>query len=428
MMPGAKMTTGLKQRKHTAGDKIQKRNKEGSSSNNTGNSTLKKRGGKDSALCPVSRKCGGCCYLGVPYEEQLDNKQSLVRKLLKPYCSVQQITGMEDPYNYRNKVHAVFGRKKDGTIISGTYEENTHRIVPVDSCRIDDPAADEIIMSIRELAASFRYLIYNEDSGYGLLRHVLVRTAHSTGQIMVVLVLSSPILPSKNNFVKALLKKHPQITTIILNVNPGRTSMILGDKESVLYGRGYIEDQLCGLTFRISSRSFYQVNPVQTEKLYVKAIELAKLTGTERVIDAYSGIGTIGLIASEHAKEVISVELNRDAVRDAVANAKANRIRNVQFYQADAAEFMQDMAQQSEYADVVLMDPPRSGSTEEFMAAAAALRPSRIVYISCNPETLARDLAVYQRLGYKAETAYPFDMFPLCDHVETLVLMSRIQG
>lgn len=222
---------------------------------------------------------------------------------------------------------------------------------------------------------------------------------------MVVLVLGSPILPSKNNFVKALRKLHPEITTIVLNVNGQKTSMILGEKETVLYGKGYIEDELCGKTFRISSKSFYQVNPVQTEKLYGKAIELAGLTGKERVIDAYCGIGTIGLIASDKAREVISVELNQDAVRDAIVNAKRNSIKNVRFYHNDAGVFMRQMAEAGEHADVVFMDPPRSGSDEKFLSSVLTLKPEKIVYVSCEPTTLARDLKYLTKHGYKAVRA-----------------------
>ena len=266
---------------------------------------------------------------------------------------------------------------------------------------------------------------YNEDTGYGLFRHVLVRTGHHSGQVMVVLVLGSPILPSKNNFVKALRKLHPEITTIILNVNNQKTSMILGEKETVLYGKGYIEDELCGHIFRISSKSFYQVNTVQTEKLYTKAIELAGLTGKERVIDAYCGIGTIGLIASDKAKEVISVELNPDAVKDAIVNAKRNGIKNVRFYQNDAGVFMRQMADEGESADVVFMDPPRSGSDEKFLSSVVTLNPKRVVYVSCDPTTLARDLKYLTKHGYSAVTAVPVDMFPATEHVETVVLLSK---
>ena len=361
----------------------------------------------------------------MPYKQQLEQKQKNVQKLLKSFCKTEKIIGMDNPFHYRNKVHAVFGHKKDGTVISGTYEEGTHFIVPVDECLIEDQKADAIIRDIRDLLKSFKIKTYNEDTGYGLFRHVLIRTGFHSGQVMVVLVLGSPILPSKNNFVKALRKLHPEITTIILNVNGQKTSMILGEKETVLYGKGYIEDQLCGLTFRISSKSFYQINPVQTERLYGKAIELAGLTGKERVVDAYCGIGTIGLIASSRAKEVISVELNRDAVRDAIVNAKRNGIKNVRFYQNDASVFMSQMAEAGESADVVFMDPPRSGSDEKFMSSVIQLNPHKIVYISCDPRTLARDLKYFTKHRYKAVTAVPVDMFPATNHVETVVGLQR---
>ncbi|MCD8149492.1 MAG: 23S rRNA (uracil(1939)-C(5))-methyltransferase RlmD [Clostridiales bacterium] len=375
--------------------------------------------------CPVYKKCGGCQYQDISYKKQLEIKQEQVRKLLKPFCRVYPMVGMGNPYHYRNKVHAVFDRRSDGTIISGVYEEKTHRVVAVDDCLIEDEKADAIIRDIRGMLRPFKIKTYDEDTGYGLLRHVLVRRGFATGEIMVVLVLGSPILPSKNNFVKALRKLHPEITTIVINVNNKKTSMVLGEKETVIYGRGYIEDVLCGQTFRISPKSFYQVNPVQTEKLYAKAIELAGLTGRERVIDAYCGIGTIGICAADCAREVIGVELNRDAVRDAVRNAKRNEKKNVSFYTADAGKIMLQMAEQGERADVVFMDPPRSDSDEIFMASVVRLRPKRIVYISCNPETQARDLKYFTSNGYRAEGAYPFDCFPFTGHTECVCLLTR---
>lgn len=377
------------------------------------------------AACKAAKKCGGCQYQGIPYEKQLQDKQKAVRQLMQPFCKTAGITGMKDPYHYRNKVHAVFARKKDGTIISGVYEEGTHRVVPVETCQIEDEKADAIINDIRGLLKSFKIKIYNEDTGYGLLRHVLIRRGFSTGEIMVVLVLGSPVMPSKNNFVKALRKLHPEITTVVLNVNDKRTSMVLGDRETTIYGKGYIEDVLCGLKFRISSKSFYQINPVQTEKLYGKAMELAGLSGTERVIDAYCGIGTIGMVAAKFAKEVIGVELNPDAVRDAVKNAKHNQMKNIRFYQEDAGRFMEKMAALGEKADVVFMDPPRSGSTEQFMKSVVTLAPKKIVYISCDPQTQARDLKYLTRYGYKAMGAYPYDMFPFTKHAENIVLLTK---
>lgn len=371
--------------------------------------------------CPIAKKCGGCQFQGTPYPEQLKKKEKQVRKLLDKYCKVKPIIGMEEPYYYRNKVHAVFDRDRRGNAISGVYEKGTHRVVPVDSCLIEDQKADEIIVSIRGMLKSFKIRTYDEDTGYGLLRHVLVKRGFATGEIMVVLVTASPVFPSKNNFVKALRKLHPEITTVVQNINGRGTSVVLGDKEHVLYGKGYIEDVLCGCTFRISAKSFYQINPVQTEKLYKKAIAMAGLTGKETVIDAYCGIGTIGLIAAKHAKNVIGVELNRDAVRDAITNAKRNNIQNVRFFCADAGEFMVDMAASGDKADVVFMDPPRAGSDEAFLSSVVKLAPKKIVYISCNPETQARDLAYLTKNGYQAEEACPVDMFPWTEHCESIV-------
>ena len=375
--------------------------------------------------CQYAKKCGGCDYQGMPYEKQLKEKQRYVEKNVAQFCKVRPIVGMEDPYHYRNKVHAVFDIAKGGKIISGVYKAGTHDVVNIDSCQIEDGLSDAIIRDIRGLLRSFRIKTYDEDTGYGLLRHVLVRRGFESREVMVVLVLGSPILPSKNNFVKALRLLHPEITTIVINVNDKKTSMVLGEKETTIYGKGYIEDTLCGCTFRISPKSFYQVNPVQTEVLYNKAIEYAKLTGKERVVDAYCGIGTIGLIASSKAKEVISVELNRDAVRDAITNAKRNSIKNVRFFNADAGEFMVGMAEDGADVDVVFMDPPRAGSDEAFLSSVVKLSPKRVVYVSCNPETLARDLKYLTKHGYEAKECTPVDMFPFTKHVETVVFLSK---
>ena len=375
--------------------------------------------------CSVSKKCGSCQYQGVPYKEQLAAKQKRMKKLLGKFANVKPIIGMDDPFYYRNKVHAVFDRDKKGNIICGTYEAKTHKVVPIEECMIEDKISQEIIRTIRDMLKSFRIKTYDEDTGYGLLRHVLVRRGFSTDEIMVVLVIGSPIFPSKNNFVKALRKLHPEITTVILNVNDKKTSMVLGERNITLYGKGFIEDTLCGCTFRLSPASFYQVNPVQTEKLYQKAIKMAKLQGEEKVIDAYCGIGTIGLIASSHVKEVISVELNKDAVKDAIINAKRNGIKNVKFYQGDAGKFMVNLAGQGKKVDVVFMDPPRAGSDEAFLSSVIKLAPEKVVYISCNPETLARDLKYLTKHGYEAKSAVPVDMFSWTEHVETVVGLHR---
>lgn len=375
--------------------------------------------------CPVFKKCGGCQHLNLTYEEQLEKKKKELQRLLKGICPIHEVIGMENPWHYRNKVHAVFSHDRKGNPISGVYQENSHIVLPVESCLIEDEKADEIIGTIRGMLKSFKIRTYDEDTGYGLLRHVLVKRGFATGEIMVVLVTASPVFPSRNNFVKALRQKHPEITTVIQNINGRDTSMVLGDREQVLYGKGYIEDVLCGCRFRISARSFYQVNPVQTEVLYSKAMEYAGLTGKETVVDAYCGIGTIGIVASRKAKQVTGVELNPDAVRDAVRNARANKIDNIRFFQGDAGDFLQKMAANGEKADVVFMDPPRSGSTERFMAAAAAMGPKRIVYVSCGPDTLARDLKYLRKKGYRVEKGVGVDLFPWTGHCEVCVKLER---
>ena len=343
---------------------------------------------------------------------------------MKEFGEIRPIIGADDPYHYRNKVHAVFSRKRNGEIVSGIYQEGTHKVVPVDACQIENEKADEIIVSVRKLLKSFKVKVYDEDTGYGLLRHVLVRTGYMTGQIMVVLVVSSPIFPSKNHFVKALRAQHPEISTVVLNVNDRKTSMVLGPRNITLYGKGYIEDRLCGCMFRISPTSFYQINPVQTEKLYKTAMMLARLNKRNVVVDAYCGIGTIGMVAAKTVKEVIGVELNAEAVRDAQSNARRNNMKNIRFVQGDAGVFLEGMADREEAVDVVFMDPPRSGSSPEFLKSLLVIRPKKIVYISCEPETQARDLKTLKK-DYKVEAIQPVDMFPFTEKCETVVLLSK---
>ncbi|MBP1544611.1 MAG: 23S rRNA (uracil(1939)-C(5))-methyltransferase RlmD, partial [Oscillospiraceae bacterium] len=272
---------------------------------------------------------------------------------------------------------------------------------------------------------SFKMKPFNDVTMTGFLRHVLVKRGFVSGQVMVVLVTSGGAFPSQRSFVNALLQRHPEITTIVRNINDRRTSLVLGAKSEVLYGDGYIEEKLCGLTFRISPKSFYQINPVQTEVLYNKAVEFAGLSGTERVIDAYCGTGTIGLIMSKHAGEVIGVELNPDAVKDAKSNAAANGVKNIRFFCGDAGRFMVEMAEMGEAADVVMTDPPRAGCSLDFLRSLVKLAPKRVVYVSCNPETLARDLGFLTRKGYRVQKIQPVDMFPFTEHVETVVLLEK---
>jgi 23S rRNA (uracil1939-C5)-methyltransferase len=359
------------------------------------------------------------------YQAQAEFKQNNIKKLLKKYHKVNDILTMDKPYFYRNKVHSTLASDKNRNIVSGIYEEHTHRIIPIEQCIIQDRNTDEIIASIRELMKSFRIEPYDEDTGHGFLRHILVKTGFASKQVMVVLVVSSQVFPGKNNFISTLLKKHPEITTVVMNVNNRKTSVVLGDKEKVLFGKGYIEDTLCGCVFQISPKSFYQINPIQTEILYNKAIEMAELNGNETVLDAYCGIGTISLIVSSKVKNVIGVELNKDAVKDAIKNAKRNNINNAYFYNDDAVDFMAALAKEKQSIDIVFMDPPRSGSDEKFLSSLVSLSPKKLIYISCNPVTQERDLGFLVKNGYAVEEIQPVDMFPNTMHVECVVLITR---
>ena len=333
---------------------------------------------------------------------------------------------MKTPYHYRNKVQAAFGVNRQGQIISGVYQSASHRIVPVSDCMIEDTVADQIIVTIRGLLKSFKIRPYDEDTGRGTLRHVLVRRGWRSGEILVVLVTAHGMLPGKRNFVRALLQRHPDITTIVQNINAGQTSLVLGPHSEVLYGPGYIREQLGDFTFRISPRAFYQINPVQTEVLYRTALDYAGLTGKETVVDAYCGTGTIGLVAAKRgARQVIGVDTVASAVRDARENAKHNGVENARFAVGDAGAFMRERAAAGDAVDVLLMDPPRAGSSEEFLAAAVTLAPRRIVYISCNPATQARDVRQLVKSGYEVRAIRPVDMFPHTDHVESIVMLER---
>lgn len=378
--------------------------------------------------CPVYRKCGGCQLQNMDYQKQLQWKQRRCEQLLGGFAKVRPILGMETPYHYRNKVQAAFAwDKRGGRIISGVYQSGTHWVVPVDNCLTEDETADRIIVSIRGLLKDFKLRPYDEDTGRGLLRHVLVRRGFQSGEILVALVTGTPVFTARKHFTEALLRLHPEITTVVQNVNGGHTSMVLGTQEKILYGPGFITDVLCGCKFRISASSFYQINPAQTEVLYDHAMELAGLTGKESVLDAYCGIGTIGIIAAKRgAGKVLGVELNRAAVQDAIVNARENQIKNAFFTCADAGEFMEAAALEREAFDLVFMDPPRAGASREFLTALCSLAPKRVIYISCNPETLARDLQFLRQNHYKAETIQPVDMFPHTRHIETICLVSRL--
>ena len=372
--------------------------------------------------------CGGCPYLDFPYEEQLKKKQKYVKKLLGNFGKVQPIIGMEDPWHYRNKAISTFSAKKELTgkrLVSGIYKEGTHTVIPVDTCLLHQERLDEAIDAVRRAAAFCKYKPYDEDRHTGLIRHVLVRHSRLTDEVLAVLVTASRELPGSRSFVKKVRELCPQVTTIVQNINPRSTSAVLGFSEKVLCGKGYIVDQLCGITFRIAASSFYQVNPVQTEILYQTAMEAAGLDGSQTVLDAYCGVGTIGLAAASRAKSVLGIERNGSAIKCAIQNAKDNGITNAKFVNADATLAIQKMAARGERVDVVFMDPPRAGSTPEFLEAVSRMQPEKLVYVSCNPETQQRDLKVLKEKGWQVKKIQPVDMFPHTGRVETVVLLSK---
>ncbi|MCK9191040.1 MAG: 23S rRNA (uracil(1939)-C(5))-methyltransferase RlmD [Sphaerochaetaceae bacterium] len=378
-------------------------------------------------ICPYADRCGGCQLQGVSYREQLNEKMDMVEDVLDYYSPIAPIIGMENPTNYRNKSQSVYGLKK-GNVINGIYRSHSHEIVPVKVCMLQDKETDVIFQTVNELMGTLGIEPYDEDMNWGVIRHVLVKKSFSTGQIMVVIVSGTRKIPHKKDFLKLLLTRHPNIETILLNINNEQTSMVLGpDDEEILYGQGYIEDELCGLRFRISAKSFYQENSVQAAKLYNIAMKMAQLKSTDKVMDAYCGTGTIGLVAAKEGIEhLIGIENNKQAVKDAEVNAKLNNITNAEFICADASAYCKTLAKAKEHIDVLFLDPPRSGSDERFLASAMKLGPDKIIYISCNIDTLERDLRYIERFGdYKVRGIQPVDMFPFTTHIECIVLIEK---
>ena len=384
--------------------------------------------------CAVAEKCGGCSHIGVPYDEQLAAKDGRVRELYAeafPRAEIRPIIGMSDPFHYRNKVISPFAPGRRGPnggreILTGMYAAGTHRIVATDACLIENERAQQVIRAVKSIMKRHKIEPYNEDRGTGFLRHVVIRAGHESAEVLVTLVTNADEFPSSKSFCRELVKKCPFITTIVQNVNMRQTNVVLGQVERRLYGPGFILDTLCGLSFRISSQSFYQVNATQTTLLYETAIALAGLDGTQAVIDAYCGTGTIGLVAAKRgAAEVIGVDSVASAIRDARENARHNGVENARFVVADAGDFMREAAAGERRVDVAFMDPPRAGSSPEFLDALCELSPERVVYVSCNPETQVRDMLHLAERGYAPRIVQPVDMFPHTDHIEAVVQLAR---
>jgi len=377
--------------------------------------------------CPQYELCGGCSLQHLGYQEQLAVKtdhvrDSLDREGLVPETLIPCI-GMKDPWNYRNKVQMAIS-EKGKKVLAGFYEENTRKIVNADACDIQDRRANDIVHTCKHLFMKHKIDPYREDKGTGLVRHVLVKVADGTGEILVVIVTTQESFPGRNNFVTDLRATHPNITSIVQNVNPRVTPIVLGDFERVVYGKGYIDDELMGKRFRISSKTFYQINPKQTKILYEKVIEFAKPKATDTILDAYSGIGTIAIILAGMAAKVHAIELNPSSVKSAIQNARHNGVRNVSFHQGDAVAFMEEMKAEGSVPDIVVVDPPRQGLDPAFVTALKAVKPPKIVYISCDPETLSRDLNILVKDGYLLRRVQPVDMFCQTAHVETVSLLS----
>ena len=371
--------------------------------------------------CKICTSCGGCQYQQLSYKAQLEYKTKRVKEALTRIAhlktNVLPCIGANNPYNYRNKIQVPFIKDKKGVVKCGFYKENSHIIMPITECAIEDKKAAPILWDIKLLLEDMNIPVYNEDNGKGILRYVLIRTSHHYDELMVVLVTTQMNFPGQRNFINELMIRHPEITTIVENVNSRKTNVILGDKEKILYGPGHIKDDILGLSFEISASSFFQINPEQVEKLYTCALNLIDFSKKEIVLDAYSGVGTIGLIAARNAKKVISVEINRSAHKNAIENAKRNNVDNIEFICDDAGKFISGY---DDDIDVLIMDPPRSGSDETFLSTVMNKKIKKVIYVSCNPETLARDIEYLSRL-YEVKYVQPVDMFPMTAHVETVV-------
>jgi len=377
--------------------------------------------------CKAYYKCGSCNLQHMTYPEQLRFKHEYARKCFSSYgmkIEPEVIIGMDQPYRYRNKNQFGVALDPKRSILIGLYEESSHKIVPVVNCLIQDELTNRLFQSIRSIMVSMRIPAFEEDARRGVVRFILIKRGFKTNQTLLTIVTAIESFPGKNEFFKRVRSENPEINTLIHNVQSRKTSIVLGDKETVVLGKGSIDDDLLGLKFSISSKSFFQINPVQTEKLYQKVMEFLDLKGIERVVDAYSGIGTIGMVLASKAKEVFAVEWNKESHQNAIHNAKTNNIRNIRFFNEDAGVFLRNMAKEGEKIDVVVLDPPRSGSTPEFLNAIKTLSPKKVLYVSCEPSTQARDIVELLQSGYEIKRSCLVDMFPQTAHVETITLLS----
>lgn len=380
---------------------------------------------RSKSKCTVFQKCGSCQLLHMNYDEQLKFKKNLVNNAFqkeKIKFNIKEIIPSPLKDGYRNKMQVAY-KYRDNKIAYGFYEEDSHRVIQLDNCIVQTEKQNAVCKAVLKIMNDLRITPYNEDKRSGTIRFVLIREAFKTNQLLVTIVTNGEMFPGRNEFIKRLRNSCPFITTIIQNYNSRKTSIILGDQERVLFGPGYIEDTLCDIKFKVSSKTFFQVNPLQAERLYNTALKMASFTENDTIIDAYCGVGTIGMVASKGVKEVIGVENNKTSVQYARMNANENKIRNIKFINDDATEFLVELAKDKAKIDGVVMDPPRSGSTVAFLEAVKKLSPNKVLYISCEPTTLARDLKVLLS-DYVINDVKLVDMFVNSYHVETIVLLS----
>lgn len=381
------------------------------------------------APCPAFSKCGGCQLMHINYEKQLSIKKDIIENALKRIgkidVPVSEMIGALSPFRYRNKMIFPIGINKDGKKICGFYRERSHDIVELDDCLLGDEIISKIIDVVMQFIEKYKITVYNEEQHKGIVRRLFFRKGFKTGEIMVVLSINAKALPHYAELADSISKISDNIKSVILNFNTKKTNAVLGETNAVIFGAETITDYLLGMKYEISPHSFFQINPYQTEKLYNKALELAEISKNDNVMDLYCGIGTISLSAAKNTKSVIGVEIVEQAILDARKNAEENNIKNVTFYAKDASEIVPELINNGESPDIVILDPPRKGSDEKTLGAVVRANPKRIVYVSCNPATLARDLRFLEDNGYETKTVCGVDMFPQTMHIESVALIIK---
>lgn len=386
---------------------------------------------RQEADCSTYKRCGGCNLRHIKYEETLKMKQNavqnLVNKTLKNKLQVQETIGMDNPYHYRNKAQYPVGIDKKGEPVIGVFANRTHEVIPIEKCLIQNPKSEEIAKFILDFIRKEHISVYNEETRKGLFRHIVIKVGIKTGEIMCILVINGKTIPKEEILIKNLVENFPQIKTIVKNINTKNTNVILGQDNINVYGDGHIEDILGEYKFKISPLSFYQVNPIQAEKLYELGVKMAEISKEDTVFDLYCGIGTISIFMAKYAKKVYGVEIVEDAIKDAKENAKLNNVTNTEFFAGDAEIVLDELINQKKVIpDIVMFDPPRKGLAKNSINNILNIKPKKIVYISCNPATLVRDLAEFESL-YEVKSIVPVDMFPFTSHVECVAVLQLKQ-